>query len=191
MYTEPSYKNYLFVFGLSLYSSIGPFNDCLNYPPFNYCVCSSINKIFFDFPFTLDKLNFSIKQLKINSPGLDSIRNSVLKILSSYGLFVLLEVFNSIHIHDIIPQYQDWRNFEIILFLKPGRLANQISSFRLIAKTSCVRKLFKKILKDRLEYYINTNNILHAAQYGYGTGESTSASMALFGIIKFINSITI
>lgn len=48
---------------------------------------------------------------------------------------------------------------EIIAIPKPGKPVDNINSLHPFVKSSCLRKSFEKLLKNRIDYSIETNNI--------------------------------
>lgn len=174
---NPSFDRVMHDFGTSLSGTYGPFNDYLNSSPFKGYISCPLTSNFFDSPFTFDEINVCLKSLKNTSPGLDSIRNSIIKLIPFNGLSFLLNLFNNFYEHSFVPEC--WRDFEIIPILKPGKRNDEASSYRPIAKVSCLRKLFEKLLKNRLDYFLETNNILPDSQYGFRRGRSTMDSITL------------
>lgn len=88
---------------------------------------------------------------------------------------ILLQIFNKLLHSSSIPPA--WNNYISIPILKPGKSPSTPSSFRPIALASCIRKTFERILKPRLEYYLETNSIIPSHQFGFRKGRSTSSSI--------------
>lgn len=61
--------------------------------------------------------------------------------------------------------------------MKPDKPRSNPDSYRPIALTSCVGKIFEQLIKQRLEFYIEQNNILPANQFGFRRGTSARESI--------------
>ena len=71
-------------------------------------------------------------------------------------------------------------NKEQDLFFKQRKDPDMISSFRPIALSSCLVKIGEHLVKNRLDWYIESNEILPEFQYGFRKGRSTLDSLAIF-----------
>jgi len=60
-----------------------------------------------------------------------------------------------------------WQNYDIVLLPKPNKV-----DFRPIPLSSCVLKLFEKLIKSRLERFIELDLLLPVSQYGFRKGKS-------------------
>lgn len=77
----------------------------------------------------------------------------------------LLKTFNEIMISKDIPN--DWKKYIIVPILKPNKIPFQEDSYRPIALASCVLKTFEKIIKARLNYWLEINKKFPKTQFGY------------------------
>ncbi|HBK81992.1 MAG TPA: hypothetical protein DDZ41_00075, partial [Flavobacterium sp.] len=136
--------------------------------------CSSSH---FDSPFSMNELSFAIKSSRDTSPGSDEIRNSLLKIIPINGLEIILKCLCEFYSSSIIPD--SWKHFQVIPLLKPNKPPELASSYRPICKVSCMRKIFEKILKNRLDYYVESKNILPHSQFGFRKFRSTQDSVTM------------
>ena len=92
--------------------------------------------------FSLRELNKAIKKMnKKSAPGQDDIPSTFLAALGPKARIILLDILNYSFNTGTIPQL--WRNATIIPLLKALKPASQLSSYRPIALTSCVVKLFE------------------------------------------------
>jgi hypothetical protein len=118
-----------------------------------------------DFKIKTNEILKAIKTLKNNKAcGLDSIQNEFIK----YGQHVLLPVlhklFNMVLTSGAYPQI--WAEG----YLKPlHKKENPLlpNNYRGIAITSVVGKLFNAVINNRIEVYIEQNNILRPEQIGF------------------------
>jgi exonuclease III/ribonuclease HI len=125
--------------------------------------------------FSLEELEVSLNIAKNKAPGLDQINFSVLKALPMSAKLILLNIYNDILQGHVIPV--DWFNFVIIPIKKPDRNCNSFSAFRPIALIVCIRKLFENMLKIRIDYYVEKNDLLPESQLGFRKGRSVVDSI--------------
>jgi hypothetical protein len=58
--------------------------------------------------------------------------------------------------------------------LKPGKDKSSVTSYRPISLTSCVCKLFEKMVNNRLVYTLENREVVPAQQYGFRKNKSTA-----------------
>ena len=101
--------------------------------------------------------------------GPDKVAYPMLKHLPRSGMDFLLHIFNfswSSHLFSSI-----WKTSSIIPIHKMGKpLA---AFFRSVSLTSCVSKLFERIILSRLLFFLESNSILFPCQVGFCPGRST------------------
>jgi len=128
---------------------------------------------FFDTEFNLNELKELILSSRTNSaPGLDLIIHSLLKILSDKAIEILLSTFKKILQDESYPDL--WKQFAVILIQKPDGV-----NFRPTALSSCVLKLLEKMIKNRLERYVECNRVLPDFQFGFRRGKSCEDCLSL------------
>ncbi|GFS20331.1 hypothetical protein ElyMa_005053600 [Elysia marginata] len=110
-------------------------------PPDSYCA-----------PFNKTELDVSLAQLKNTSPGDDQIHNKLLTHLPPSGKMALLTLFNRVYKSGQYPAA--WRKGTIIPILKAGKDPAFMSSYQSIQLTSCLGKLFEKLVKVRMNYWL-------------------------------------
>lgn len=69
-----------------------------------------------------------------------------------------------------------WKSQCVIPVVKPNKPANDHNSYRPIALSSCVGKIFEYMLKAKLDWYVEAKNILPAQQFGFRKGRSAAES---------------
>ena len=95
----------------------------------------------------------------------------MLKLACSMNVDLFVKVFNMILKSEVYPEL--WRENYIKPIFKGGCLNNP-SNYRGLALSSCFGKFFSKILHNRLDSFIENNNILHKGQIGFRKGCRTS-----------------
>lgn len=127
-------------------------------------------------PFSLDELISAIRSRRDSAFGLDGIPYRMLKQLNKQSLYEILKVFNLLWKYSLIPD--DWKTDCVVPILKPNKSPNDPNSYRPIALNSCVGKVFEQLLKQRLEFFIESNNLLPSNQFGFRRGRSSRESIA-------------
>ena len=122
-------------------------------------------------PVDRDEFEAVMESLKNSTPGHDNISNKMLKALSASYKDELLSTVNYSLSAGVVPE--DWKHGHIILILKPGKPATNRSSYRPITLLPCMGKLLERILKARLEHYLENKKLLSPFQYGFRPGRST------------------
>ena len=95
----------------------------------------------------------------------------MLKHLPRSGMDFLLYIFNLSWSSHSFPSI--WKTSSIIFIHKMGKLLDSPASFRPISLTSCVSKLFERIILSRLLFFLESNSILSPRQAGSRPGRST------------------
>ena len=125
-------------------------------------------------PFTLKELVSSLSKCKSTAEGPDDIHYEMLKHLSMESKKFLLKLYNRIWLECEFPS---WKIATILPFKKPGKSGENPSDYRPIALTSCVCKLFERMVNVRLQWYLETKTCLSPFQYGYRRGRSTTDAL--------------
>ena len=103
--------------------------------------------------------------------GLDKVAYPMLKHLPRSDMDFLLHIFSlswSSHSFSSI-----WKTSSIIPIHKMGKPFDSPASFRPICLTSCVSKLFERIILSLLLFFLESNFILSPRQAGFRPGRST------------------
>ncbi|CAG4917409.1 unnamed protein product [Colias eurytheme] len=72
-----------------------------------------------------------------------------------------------------------WKTQIVIPILKPNKNPSDPNSYRPIALSSTLCKITEILLKNRLEWFVENNNILAKSQFGFRKGFSTLDSIAV------------
>ena len=129
----------------------------------------------------------AIKSLKNGkSASGDNITNEMLKNGSSVFINALKKLFNYIFDAGKFPSF--WNESYIVLIHKKGS-KNDPANYRGISLTSCLGKLFNKVINARLLEYVDTKNVLSYNQIGFKQNSRTSDHiLTLKSIIDFQKS---
>ena len=122
-------------------------------------------------PFSLTELSTAISNLSSSTAsGPDQIAYPLLKHLPEPTQLLLLSLFNrSWHSHTF-PSC--WKPTTIIPIHKPGKPTSSPSSFHPISLTSCISKLFERLILSRLTFHLESNHLLSTCQAGFRPGRS-------------------
>ena len=103
--------------------------------------------------------------------GPDKVAYPMLKHLPRSGMDFRLYIFNLSWSSHSFPSI--WKTSSIIPIHKMGKPLDSPASFRPISLTSCVSKLFERIILSRLLFFLESNSILSPRQAGFRSGRST------------------
>ena len=123
-------------------------------------------------PFSLAECLAAASNLSSSTAtGPDKVVYPMLNHLPRSGMDLLLYIFNlswSSHSFASI-----WKTSSIIPIHKMGKPLDSPATFRPISLTSCVSKLFERIILSRLFFFQESNSILSARPAGFRPGRST------------------
>ncbi|CAH0404751.1 unnamed protein product [Chilo suppressalis] len=141
----------------------------------NSCDITNSTNDYLTSPFTLSELSAAIKSRKDTACGLDLISYKMLKKLDCNSIKKLLAIFNGLWENSLIPD--NWKIDCLIPVIKPNKSKACADSYRPIALSSCMGKIFEQLLKHRLEFYKESNNLLPNNQFGFRRGRSARESI--------------
>lgn len=122
------------------------------------------NNTSLDREFTLKEFQNGLKK-KDTAPGEDSITYSMIYNLPLEGKLYLLQLFNQIFKHSLVPE--QWRSIQIVPIPKPNPDPNLMPKFRPISLISCVCKIFHLMLCKRIEWFVEKHKILAPVTSGF------------------------
>ena len=102
----------------------------------------------------------------------------MLKYLPRSGMEFLLHIFNlswTLYAFSSI-----WKTSSVIPINKMGKTLHSHASIRHIFITSCVSKLFERIVLSRLLFFLESNSIISPHQAGFRPGRSTLDQVFIF-----------
>ena len=127
-------------------------------------ICKDENELY-NREFTMKELKQSVKKLKATSPGIDLIDNVMLKNLPETYYNYLLQIFNYSWSCEILPE--KWKISLLCPIPKGKENQNAVESYRPISMLSCIGKLMERLVYTRLNYHIETRNMLLESQAGF------------------------
>lgn len=129
------------------------------------------DQIDLDSPFSNIELDLALVDNRKSAPGFDFITYSMIKNLPLSAKSHLLELFNSWWREgNYLPEN---KTAILILFLKAGKDSTLPSSYRPISLFPCITKVFERLIKSRLQWYLEHFDLLPSAQYGFRKGYGT------------------
>ena len=127
---------------------------------------------FYNLDFSEHDFHYSLSKTKNSAPGEDKIRYQMLKELPSNAKAHLLKIFNKFFRLSFYPR--EWSHAIVVPILKQGKDPTSKLSYRPIALTSCLGKLFERMLNERLLAYLDIKSCLSNVQCGGRKGRSTT-----------------
>ena len=115
--------------------------------------------------FTLKEMETQLDRCKDSAPGPDDVTISMIKHLTAPAKYTLLKALNKLWEASVYPE--QWSKEIKLAFLKPGKDPNLPSSYHPISLTSCICKLFERMVYHRLMWFLEKNNILCPEQSGF------------------------
>ena len=117
-------------------------------------------------PFSLAELSTAICKLSFSTAfSPDQIAYPLLKHLPEPAQLLLLSLFNRSWYSHTFPSC--WKPPTIIPIQKPGKPTSSPSSFCPISLTSCISKLFERLILSRLTFHLEWNHILSTCQASF------------------------
>lgn len=118
-----------------------------------------------------------IKKLKNKkSPGIDGVNNSLIKKLPSRGIFYLLYIVNACLKISYFPDR--WKLGKVTPILKVGKDPTDPSSYRPISLLSSISKILERIILNRINIFLDENNIIPEEQHGFKRKFSTTHQLS-------------
>ena len=128
--------------------------------------------------FSPTELDIAISQLKPRkAPGEDNIFTEYLQHMGEKARKTMLTLFNKVWNSTVPAQ---WKKATVIPVLKKYKPHGDISNYRPISLTSIVAKTMERMVNNRLNWYLETNNLIHHAQAGFRQHRSTEQQVAIF-----------
>ena len=131
----------------------------------------------YNVPFTIVELRNCIRCLKNSSPGSDTVLNLFLHRLPQYFLSQFLYLFNASYFTGSVPD--SWKLGIICPIPKPGKDPLAVTGYRPITLLSCIGKLMERLLKGRLDHYLESQSVFSCFQTGFRKGRSTADALVL------------
>ena len=136
---------------------------------------SSVGGEVYNVPFSMRELRCALSSCTDTAPGPDEIPYAMIRHLGAKGLAFLLDLFNRLWIASCLPE--TWKIATVLAFRKPGKDHSVPQGFRPIALTSCLCKLFEKMVNVRLTWFLEQGGHLSQSQCGFRRLHSTSDAL--------------
>ena len=140
-------------------------NSVIVIPP----VCS--NSEAFNLPFCMAEFEYALSLSSPTSPGEDDIVYAMVVHLCQESKSFFLTILNEFWCSG--DSYKIWKCSTIVPILKPGKDSSQPKSYRPIALTSCVYKIYERMVNIRLVWYLDSKNLISNRQFGFRKKKST------------------
>lgn len=130
-------------------------------------------------PFTYEELKGILSSCcKDSAPGEDGLPYSFYKHLGDRAIYYILDMINTILLSGNIPT--SWKSQIILPILKPNKSPSDLNSYRPIVLSNVISKIAELMIKNRLEWHLESYNMLASSQYGFRKGRSTLDSISIF-----------
>jgi hypothetical protein len=122
-----------------------------------------------------NELDQALQKIKSKATGFDQIHNIMLTHLSPTNKQNILHLFNSFYANEFVPE--TWKLAIVIPLLKAGKPADSSSSYRPISLTSCLGKVFERIVTACLTWFVESKSIIGPEQAGFRKNRCTSGHL--------------
>lgn len=125
----------------------------------------------------MDVLESALERCKNSAPGLDNIPYLFLKKLTASSKRTLLFFYNYVFSSNSFPS--PWKLATVIPVYKEGKEGRFPKSYRPISLTNCICKVMERMVSNRLNYFIESKNLLSPHQFGFREGHSTAEPLVI------------
>ncbi|GIY25833.1 probable RNA-directed DNA polymerase from transposon BS [Caerostris darwini] len=123
--------------------------------------------------FSMQELNTAINESSLNkSPGPDGVHGQMISNLRLPGRVRCLNIINDSWNSGKLPR--ELRRATVVPVRKPSKEASSPESYRPIALTCIACKIMEKRILKRLNFYLNSHDLLPREQFGFREGHSTT-----------------
>ncbi|KAL9694799.1 hypothetical protein quinque_014084 [Culex quinquefasciatus] len=114
-----------------------------------------------------------IKSLKPKkAPGMDKIRNTLLKRLPRKGLVMLTLIVNACFRISYFPS--SWKHAIVTAIPKPGKDITNPTNYRPISLLPVMSKILERVVLSRIGNFVEQRNVVPPQQFGFKRGHSTN-----------------
>ena len=117
----------------------------------------------------------SVSSVNVSS-GPDKISYHMIRHFPDSFLCVILDLFQTCWENGRLPKA--WKHSIVVPVPKPGKPRKQIGSYRPISLTSHLSKIYERIVKSRLEYFVESRGVLPNCQAGFRKARSVTDHLA-------------
>ena len=120
--------------------------------------------------FSFQELQSAITSSGSTSVGPDQLHYDFFRHLPETTLLLILRTFNNLWNNRVFPD--KWKESIVIALPKPGKIRSNPNNYRPIALTSCLGKIFERMVAKRLSYTFETRQLLSKYQCGFRPNHS-------------------
>lgn len=118
------------------------------------------------------EVSSEINRLRLKkTPGYDLITGEILRNLPRKAIIKITTLINACFRLKHVPDV--WKFAEVIMIPKPGKPANEVTSYRPISLLPILSKLFEKLLIKRIKPLLEDKNLIPDYQFGFREKHST------------------
>ena len=128
--------------------------------------------------FSMLELEQALKQIKRKAACPNIATNDILKDLKTHGKHFILNIINQSYTKNIIPE--EWKQAKVTMIPKKPNDSHNPDNYRPISVTNSVCKLTEKLIKNRLVYYLESNNLITTFQSGFRANKCTIDNVFYF-----------
>ena len=125
----------------------------------------------YNLSFTMEEFVNALQLSNPTSPGEDGILYAMVSHLPQPSKQFLLDTFNRMWHSN--SSHESWKSSVIVPILKPGKNPSLPQSYRPIALTSCVCKIYERMVNARLVWYLESKQLLSNRQFGFRKNRNT------------------
>lgn len=123
-------------------------------------------------PFTLKEIKTVLnEQHNLKAPGFDKQDAFILKNINKHFKHFIRDILNKCLTLNYFPTA--WKIAQVVFFVKNNKDPTQPSSYRPICLLPMLGKVYERLLKHRIIYYLEKEKFLHKSQYGFREGRNT------------------
>lgn len=123
-------------------------------------------------PFTLAELQIALSHGESTAPGPDYIDYPMLRHIPHRGKLLLLNIYNRVFTQHM--QLDLLKTCRVVPIHKSGKSHDKPESYRPITLLPCSTKVLERLIKRRLEWWCEYNNIFPEHQIGFRKGKGTT-----------------
>lgn len=156
------------------------FCDMITPPNVENCMkdfSSNVHHHFLTQEFSIREFEIALHNKRNSSPGSDDISYQMIRELPSTIKMFLINLMNWFWENCIFPP--SWSTFNVVMVPKANKDPMLASSYRPITLASCIVKTFETMVKSRLEWWLESNELMPSTQHGFRKGKSTLDNLSI------------